>query len=228
MEGGGHQLPVELRQEAGHMIAGAATLAVTDASSAETASTLLTAVKGLASQVKKCFGPLKKAAKAAHQAIVNQEKEFLAPINKAGSAIGTKLAVYLEAERRKAFEESERERLRLKAIETARLKAEAEQLEAAGQSLAAEAARVTPVVVEEVAPAPVVAPAGVHTRETWHAEVVDLNALIQHAAADTRASDFLLANMPTLNLAARRRKQEDIGIPGVRGVRIVTTVAGGA
>jgi len=58
---------------------------------------------------------------------------------------------------------------------------------------------------------------GVHTVTTWHAEVVDLEALIKSVAAGETGVIFLQADMTMLNESARTLKGA-FTVPGVRAV----------
>ena len=60
---------------------------------------------------------------------------------------------------------------------------------------------------------------GVSFRETWHAEVTDMGVLLS-AILDGRAPiDAVEPAESWLNAQARARKSEDLGIPGVKGVK---------
>lgn len=58
---------------------------------------------------------------------------------------------------------------------------------------------------------------GVHTTTTWHAEVDNIQELIEWAAANAGGYDYLQPNMKALNEAARALKGH-MAIPGVRAV----------
>lgn len=143
-----------------------------------------------------------------------------------------------EAEEAARREREAAERVRLEAEEAARAaQEEADRLAAAGDATAADAAAQAAeaaaraeeahVAVEmaEVAPPPMMtieAPraAGVSTRQTWKAEVMDLAALVTAAAEALAKGDptllgYLQANEKALGLTAKALKAQ-ARIPGVR------------
>ncbi len=61
--------------------------------------------------------------------------------------------------------------------------------------------------------------AGTTVRETWRAEVVDEPALIAAVADEATLPRYVTANMKELHAAASFAKGENLGIPGVKGVR---------
>ena len=78
------------------------------------------------------------------------------------------------------------------------------------------------VIEEEVHVAPVTVDnrpkaQGVSTRKKWHAEVVDLSALIKAVAEGKEAESFLLPDMKVLNKMAGAL-MEELNIAGVKAV----------
>jgi len=60
---------------------------------------------------------------------------------------------------------------------------------------------------------------GLSFSEHWHAEITDLKALIEAVASEAVPLDAITPNLVYLNAKARDAKAEDIGIPGVKGVK---------
>ena len=60
---------------------------------------------------------------------------------------------------------------------------------------------------------------GLSFAEHWHAEVTNKAQLVDAVARGLVPLDALEVNMPWLNAKARDMKAEDLGIPGVKGVK---------
>jgi hypothetical protein len=153
------------------------------------------------------FAPMKAAAVRAHKAILDQEKQVLAPLVEAEGYIKLAVAHYAEAQERirRAEELRLREEARL-AEETRRLE-EAAAAERAGDKEAAQAIIEAPVatpVVTLASSTPKVA--GLSYRETWSFEIVDANAIPR---------EYLVPDMTRIGQVARALKG-DARIPGVR------------
>lgn len=210
---------------------------ITDAVTLQTANGELKANKALQKEVTETFGPLKAAAKAAHQKICDEEARHLDPLKARELTIKTGIATYareqerLAAEaRRKAEAEAAAETKRL-ADEAAR-KAKEEQearaamMEDAGDALRADALRAEPVVVQAPAPvAPRYAPpppppipkaAGLSVKKIYSAEVTDFMALVRYQL-ENPAMRVLEPNQSVLDQLARLNK-DALAIPGVKVV----------
>ena len=135
------------------------------------------------------FSPLKKAAKAAHTALCDREKEILkVPLQADEIVKGT--ANKWKAEQKRKDEEAlriEQERLRIKA--EADRKEELATLKALGAKDAVKVLKATPVVVAQAEVAPVFQKvAGTRNRTEWHFEITDKNLVPkQFWAIDERA-----------------------------------------
>lgn len=153
---------------------------------------------------------------------------FRAPISKLEGAEQTvkgHIAHYSEEQERIAAraraEEEERQRK-----EAARLQDRAAKAEEKGHTEKAEVLREQ----AEFAPPPA-APAaprmdGVHTREVWHAEVVDFGALFEAAISAPYLRTFLEPGMKALNALARQQKGA-MAVPGVKAVKETSVAARG-
>lgn len=162
-------------------------------------------------------------------------KKLKAPILAAGKAIddffstpltrlqGARASLKRSLLQYQIAEEQRRRELEAQAQEAARkerekLEAQAAKLEAKGKVEKAEAlqAAAAAVIVPTIAPTtPKVA--GISTRVTYRAEVVDKLELVKAVAAGTVPLNALDANMPFLNNQARAMK-ESLPYPGVKVV----------
>jgi hypothetical protein len=71
---------------------------------------------------------------------------------------------------------------------------------------------------QEALAKPVMTNVEVRVQKYWSAEVVDIQKLCAEIAAGRVPTDAVKINEPWLNAVARKMKQEDLGIPGVKGV----------
>jgi hypothetical protein len=67
-------------------------------------------------------------------------------------------------------------------------------------------------------------PGGISARETWHAEVEDIQALCKFMAEANPTLNYVIPNMPVLNQMARQFKDE-LRIPGVKAVKEIGITA---
>lgn len=178
----------------------------------------LKAAKALASEIKEFFKPLKEKAKAAHHALCESEREKLAPLDATISDVAGKMRAY-EAEQARIAKEEERRlsELAKKQEDEARL-LEAIEAEEAGDADSAKR------IMEEKPPAPIVRVQpevpkvqGLSYRTTYHAEVIDLRALVKAVAAGDVPLLAVMASDVFLNQQARSLKAS-LSYPGVRVV----------
>jgi hypothetical protein len=64
---------------------------------------------------------------------------------------------------------------------------------------------------------------GLSFTEHWHAEITDELAIVRGVANGSIPRDAITINMVFFNARAREAKSEDIGIPGVKGVKEVSS-----
>jgi hypothetical protein len=187
---------------------------------------LLGAVMGAETRVKSFFKDsieaameTKRKAEAGRQAIIALQDRVLGPVMEARKTISAKCAAF-EAEERRAAEETR------KALEREAIARQDEQRELdaamADTPEAAEDALTEPLEAPAV---PTVKPlvakvAGVSTRETWAAEVVDKAAFLAWAAKPEN-NYYADANVVALNSRARA-EHEKMQIPGVKAVSALT------
>jgi len=184
-------------------------------------SGFLLGVKGLQKKVCDAFDPICDAAHKAWKTAVAQRKEQLDPLEQAEKILKSRGVEFLtEQERireeaeRKAREEAEAAELKRKA----ELEAQAKRHEANGNIEKAEARREAAEQVF-IAPRPVVAAIqkaeGQSIKETWSAEVTDINALVKAVAEGRAPISFIKADEVALNKQAKSTK-DNFPIPGVK------------
>jgi len=171
------------------------------------------------------YGPIKEDTNRAHKTACKNYNNFMTPLKAAKRTLGRKRGDYERDEEMKRQAEQRRlDAIARKADEDARL-ATAVALEDAGESEAAERvieARPTPAPIVSLPPAVQKVEGLRSTRTTWHAEVFDLDALIQFRKDNPALAHYTIpeaANMKELNAAAVRQKGT-LNIPGVRAVSV--------
>lgn len=191
-----------------------AAIAIVDDESYEVAAGELKKLGALKKRVDEVVGPVKRKTYEAYKEAQKLLKSFVDPIEKAEKSLKLPMGQY--AAQKKAEAEAERRRLEEEARKEAEAQreAEAKQLEEQGQAEAAAAKRVEPAVAPRInAPA---APAvdGVHTREDWKAEVVDIVALCRAIGNGQQDVDLVQPNMTAINRIVKALKA-NTNIPGV-------------
>jgi len=178
------------------------------------ANDFLKAIKGLQVKVRETFRPIIEKAHLAHKEAVNKEKEHLEPLLKAEELVKTKMVdFYQEQERIRQAEqrklEAEAERKRQEALK------KAEEARENGQEVKAD--KYENKAAEIVAPtlAPTIDKGSTVITKRYHAEVVDLMALVKAVASGKAPLSLIEANMPVLNAQARALK-ETMSYPGVK------------
>ena len=174
-------------QKASLLVQDAITLKVIDPATQHQASQVLLAIAALRKEVADTFRPMKEAAFRAHRTICEQEKKHDQPLADAERAVKAQIGNFVAVQQRLAREAEEaarkvaQERAEREAREESerRAIADAEALQAMGDTAGAEAVleNPAPMPVRYVAPAPI-APqvaqvAGISTREDWDFRVVN-------------------------------------------------------
>lgn len=177
----------QVAQKASLLVRSAVTLKVTDTTTQHQASQVLLAIAALRKEVADTFKPMKDAAFKAHRTICEQKKKYDQPLADAERAVKAQIGNFVAEQQRLAREseeaarKAEQERAEREAREESerRAIADAEALQAMGDTAGAEAVleNPAPMPVRYVAPAPI-APqvaqvAGVSTREDWDFRIVD-------------------------------------------------------
>lgn len=170
-------------------------------------------------RVEALFAPAKKAAHAAHKAIVAAEAELLSPLAEARATLTRAVGVY-EADQWRIADE---ERRRLESVARQR-EEERRLMDAVAADQAGDAALAAEIMDEAPAPSPIVRVeprvakvSGVASVERWHAEVADKAALVAYVAAHPEWLSLVEPNAAGLNALARSQRGE-LRIPGVRAV----------
>jgi len=187
---------------------------------------LLAAVMGAETRVKAFFKDsieaameTKRKAEAGRQAIVALQDSVLGPVLDARKTISGKCAAFEAEERRVAALNQDRINAEALAKQEEELQFEAamaETEEAAEEALTEPLAPpVVPIVRPEVAKV-----AGVSTRETWAAEVVDKAAFLAWASKPEN-NFYAEPNMVAVNSRARAERDK-LSIPGVKAVSTLT------
>jgi hypothetical protein len=186
----------------------------------------LQAIKAYQRRVVAFFGPHKRRLDEAKRALLDDERKALAPAATAEAACKTVMIAW-DAEQQR-IREAEEARLR----EAARIQEEARILEDAAR-LELEARRTGNVDLLDEATqlieTPVETPAiflerttpkvaGISYREVWSARVVNLAKLIAWVARHPDCVNYLAANLPALNAAARAQRDR-LAVDGVEAVR---------
>jgi hypothetical protein len=205
----------EIRQESSTALAVAKDFKVTSQDEYITSADRLKAIKALARKIDETFDPHIKRAFDSHRALCAEKKQHMQPLEDAErlikkAVIGYQLdqeRIRREAEAR-AQEEARKERERLEA-QSRKLEAKGKAEQAAAKQAAADA-----VIAPTIAPS-VPKVAGLSTRVTFKAVVLDKLELVKAVAAGIVPLNALDANMPFLNNQARAMRQT-MAYPGVR------------
>lgn len=163
----------------------ATALKVVDATTYTEAGHLLTGVKALRKEVAETFGPICKKTDAAHKEAVKTRKTVDGPLISAEAILKSSMNQYNEDQENKREAEQRRLDAEARRREEDRRLSAAADLEDEGNSVEAERVFNTPAPVVAVVAAPV-APkvAGVSTRKTWKARVVDKQTALEYVVAN--------------------------------------------
>lgn len=181
------------------------------------AGEMLKAIKALSRKIDETFDPHIKRAFEAHRALVADKKVHQTPLQTAEALLKRGLLAYDQEEerRRRELEAKAQEEARK---EQERLAKKAATLEARGKvEQAAAVAAAAASVVAPIIPPSTPKIAGLSTRTTFRAEVVDKMELIKAVAAGAVPPNALEVNQPFLNNQARAMK-ETLAYPGVKVV----------
>jgi hypothetical protein len=192
-------------------------LKIVDQKSYERAAQHLLGVTALRREIEQHHGPLKRAAHAAWQRVIEAERKLLDPIAQAEAIYKRSIAGYQGEQRRV---EDER---RAQAEAAARRQAEKErelQIEQAEEQ-GADAEEIESMINEPLVVArPRVEPAfqaakGVNVATIWKGEVTSLEKLVKAIAAGQASISLVVANEPAINGLARATRGT-LQVPGVR------------
>lgn len=207
---------MELETKAVEINAQATSITIKNQATYDSANVFLRNIKALQAQVKDAFRPIIEQAHKAHKIAVAQEKEHLAPLEKAAALISSKMLAYWQ----------EQERSRREAEAKLQAKAEKERQEALAKAEAARAnGKETRAEKYEEKAASIIAPqlapsidkGGAIIKKLWSAEVYDLRALVTAIAAEKAPLSLIEPNMTAIHAQARAFK-DTLNLPGVRAV----------
>ena len=207
---------IELETKAVEINAQATSITIKNQATYDSANVFLRNIKALQAQVKDTFRPIIEQAHKAHKIAVAQEKEHLAPLEKAAALISSKMLAYWQ----------EQERSRREAEAKLQAKAEKERQEALAKAEAARAnGKETRAEKYEEKAASIIAPqlapsidkGGAIIKKLWSAEVYDLRALVTAIAAEKAPLSLIEPNMTAIHAQARAFK-DTLNLPGVRAV----------
>lgn len=214
-----------LAQQAQDMLASAEAFQIATAADYQQAAENLKAVKGRQKQLTALRETLTKPMLAALEAARDLFRRPEALLAAAEAMLKRAMSVYDEAQererleaQRKLDEAAERERRKLEQqAERAAAKGNIEK----ANELQERAAMTVAPIVQQGKPAV----AGISRRETWHADVTDLRALVRGVADGNVPLAALQANQKFLNGQARALRAE-LRYPGVRAVPERTIASG--
>lgn len=216
-----------LAQQAEDMLANAEAFKIVSAADYQQAAAALKAVKARQKQLTTLRETITKPMLAALEAARDLFRRPESLLATAETMLKRAMSVYDEAQererreaQRKLDEAAERERRRLAQ--------QAERAAAKGQAdKAAELHERAAMTVAPIAQQDKPAVAGISRRETWHAELIDLRALVRGVADGHVPLAALQANQKFLNGQARALRSE-LRYPGVRAVPERTIASGSA
>ncbi len=180
----------------------------------------LRGIKALRDEVEQTFGPIVKAAYAAHHEAVAQRKKADAPLDEAERILKRAIGDYSAELERRRLEAQRALEVEAKRLQDEQLEREIEEAESQGATAPEIEAMIERGPSVPAATPPIVQPtirpsSGVSTRELWKADVTDLIALVKYVAANPQFVGLLQANQTAIGAMARSLKST-MRIPGVR------------
>jgi len=210
--------PSSLVAEAAPLVERASKIVVTDVAEHATAQESIKTLRGLEKRITDAFEPTRKSLDTSKKELLALRDGMLRPLETARLTIDRTCGAYETEQRRIAEAETTRLQEEARKQEEERAFQEALAAEDAGDSALAQS------IIEEPAPAPVVYVApqiakvdGMSSQTRWHADVVDLLALVRYVAQHPEWINLLEPNMVSLHRMAVANKAE-LRIPGVRSV----------
>ena len=200
------------------ILTAAQTFKIVNPAQYEEAGERLKAIKALSKKIDETFDPHIKRAFENHRALVAEKKTHQTPLQTAEALLKRAVLSYQVAEETKR-REAEARAQEVARKEREKLEERARKAEASGKVEKAEALTIAAATVIQ----PTIASttpklAGISTRTSYRAEVVDKLELVKAVAAGTVPLNALDANMPFLNNQARAMK-ETLAYPGVKVVQ---------
>lgn len=208
------------------LVARAAAIEIHSQELYESAAAFLVACKSMQKEIGDTMDPVCQKAHEAHKSATATRAKFLDPVVKAEKLVKGKMGAYLQEQERKANEKRRAEEAIARKAEEDRRLAEASELEARGQTRAAERVIEAPIVLPSVPQAAAPTAAGVSSRKKYSAKVVDLMALVREVYAAKVSAFYLLPNQSAIDALAAASK-EGFALPGCELV-VETVISGRA
>ena len=173
----------------------------------------------LAKKIQATFRPHIERAYTAHRALVAEEKGYIEPVEAARRIIKDKRIIYTDEQERLRAIEQARLDAEAQRLEEERILREAEALEREGRKEEAEAVVSEPISAPVIFIRSTVPKTGVSgaIKKTWRAEILDLMALVKAVAKGKVSLKLIEPNMVALSALAWSSKNQ-MDIPGVRAV----------
>ncbi len=217
----------QVEREVAPVIAAADALVVRNVEEHAAGLALIARIMDARDRVKLFFKPSieaamesKRKAEAARQEVVAAQDHFLAPILTALDTASGTCKAFEAAERQAAAKVQEHLHAEALAKQDAQRELDAAMADTEDEAEDALTAPLPPPPVAIVRPE-VAKVAGVSTRETWGAEIVDMAAFKAWAGGNQSNNFYVEPNMVALNSRARAEKGA-MAIPGVKAVSILT------
>lgn len=207
---------LDLEQKSLQVDEQAHSIAINDQLSYDSANSFVVAIKKVQKEVKDTFGPIIQKAFQAHKEAKAQENKYLEPLLKAEEMVKSKMSAYLRVQENIRIEQekklqAEAEKKRQEALR------KAEEARAQGKEDKAEKFEEKAANIISPQLAPTVDRGSAIVKKIWHAEVIDLMALVKAIAEGKAPIALIEANMTVLNSQARSLK-DNMNYPGVRAV----------
>lgn len=201
-------------------------IGIKDQETYDQATKMLLGIKALRAEIEDHHKPMIEAALRAHRAAIAARKRLELPLEEAEKILKSGILTW------HAAQEKIRRELEAQARLEAKRRAEEEALELAiqAESQGMPAPDVEAILEHrEPLPIPAVAPtyepaAGISTRTTWQAQVVDLKELALAVGQGKAAINLIEPNMTALNQMARAM-QGNLNLPGVKAVPSIQVAA---
>lgn len=220
--------PPELQDEIAAVVKWSAANQIASANDYQRTADHLKEIKRAQNQVAEFFDQDIQRAHEIHKSLCGKKASMLAPLKASEEIDKRKMISYQRAEQEKA--EAERRRLQAEADERARREREALEKRAAAakkpetkERLMEQAEAVAAPVIAVAVEAPKIA--GIATRKTWKAEIVDLEAFLRFAV-ESKRYDLIVPNTKVIDSLAKGLK-ERASLPGVDFTEVESLAASG-
>lgn len=193
-------------------------LQVMDQESYDRAAQAVRGVAQLRKEIVAHHEPMKRAAHAAWQAVLEQERKLLDPVAEAERIFKQRLAAYDAEQRRIEAESRAQAQKKADALAAVQREHEIEAAELAGadaQEIAAICNEPLPVVMPDVSEPVFQKAAGISTAANWKGTCISLQQLVK-AIAEGKANLNLVSDNPTAINQLARATRGTLQVPGIR------------